>query len=124
MNEVAIAENIQENDIYIFVKIGASSYAFPALNVLEIIKLVELEYPEKMPSYIAGILEYKGKVIHIIDLRSILKIEAAQYDINTHILIIQGKETVYGIITDEISDIKKIDSTIIAPPPYVAENKL
>lgn len=122
MNEVAIAENIQENDIYIFVKIGASSYAFPALNVLEIIKLVELEYPEKMPSYIAGILEYKGKVIHIIDLRSILKIEAAQYDINTHILIIQGKETVYGIITDEISDIKKIDSTIIAPPPYVAEN--
>ncbi len=122
MNEVAIAENIQENDIYIFVKIGASSYAFPALNVLEIIKLVELEYPEKMPSYIAGILEYKGKVIHIIDLRSILKIEAAQYDINTHILIIQGKEAVYGIITDEISDIKKIDSTIIAPPPYVAEN--
>ena len=122
MNEITVADNIQENDIYIFVKIGASSYAFPALNVLEIIKLVELEYPEKMPSYIAGILEYKGKVIHIIDLRSILKIEAAQYDINTHILIIQGKETVYGIITDEISDIKKIDSTIIAPPPYVAEN--
>ena len=107
MNEITVADNIQENDIYIFVKIGASSYAFPALNVLEIIKLVELEYPEKMPSYIAGILEYKGKVIHIIDLRSILKIEAAQYDINTHILIIQGKETVYGIITDEISDIKR-----------------
>ena len=50
MNEVATAENIQENDVYIFVKIGNSSYAFPALNVLEIIKLVELEYPEKKPS--------------------------------------------------------------------------
>ena len=119
-NEVATVENIQENDIYIFVKIGNSSYAFPALNVLEIIKLVELEYPEKMPAYIAGILEYRGKVIHIIDLRSILKIEAAQYGINTHILIIQGKDSIYGIITDEISDIKKIDSKIIAPAPYSA----
>ncbi len=118
MNEVAIAENIQENDIFIFVKIGNSSYAFPALNVLEIIKLVELEYPEKMPSYIAGILEYKGKVIHIIDLRTILKIEATDYDVNTHILIIQGKDSIYGIICDEISDIKKIDTKIIAPPPF------
>ncbi len=122
MNEVATAENIQENDIYIFVKIGNSSYAFPALNVLEIIKLVELEYPEKMPSYIAGILEYKGKVIHIIDLRTILKIDTEEYDVNTHILIIQGKEGVYGIIADEISDIKKIDTTIIAPPPYALGN--
>lgn len=123
MNEVATAKNIQENDIFIFVKIGNSSYAFGALNVLEIIKLVELEYPEKMPSYIAGILEYKGNVIHIIDLRTILKIDVKEYDVNTHILIIQGKESIYGIICDEISDIKKIDTTIIAPPPYAARGE-
>ncbi len=122
MNEVAVADNIQENDIYIFVKIGNSSYAFPALHVLEIIKLVELEYPEKMPYFIAGILEYKEKVIHIVDLRSILKIETKEYDTNTHILIMQGKESNYGIIVDYISDIKKIDATMIAPPPYSSEN--
>ncbi len=122
MNEVAVADNIQENDIYIFVKIGNSSYAFPALNVLEIIKLVELEYPEKMSYFIAGILEYKGQVIHIVDLRSVLKIETKEYDVNTHILIMQGKDGIYGIIADYISDIKKIDTTIIAPPPYTTEN--
>ena len=118
MNEVATAENIQENDVYIFVKIGNSSYAFPALNVLEIIKLVELEYPEKMPSYIAGILDYKGKIINIIDLRTILKIDVKEYDVNTHILIIQSKESIYGIISDEITDIKKIDSAIVSSPSY------
>jgi len=118
MNEVASPKNIQENDVYIFVKIGNSSYAFPALKVLEIIKLVELEYPEKMPSFIAGILEYKGQVIHIIDLRTILKIETKNYDINTHILIIQGKEEAYGIIADKISDIRKINTSAIAAPPY------
>jgi len=123
MNEITVADNIQENDIYIFVKIGNSSYAFPALNVLEIIKLVELEYPEKMPSFIAGILEYKGKVIHIIDLRSVLNIETKEYDVDTHILIMQGKEGVYGIIVDKITDIKRIDTTIIAPPPYSTQNR-
>lgn len=122
MNEVAVAENIQENNIYIFVKIGNSSYAFPALHVLEIIKLVELEYPEKMPAFIAGILEYKGKVIHIIDLRSVLNIETKEYGIDTHILIMQGKESNYGIIADSITDIKRIDTAIIAPPPYSTDN--
>ncbi len=34
--------------------------------------------PEKMPFFVAGILEYKGKVIHIIDLRSVLKIETKE----------------------------------------------
>ncbi len=118
MNEVTVSQSIQENDIYIFTEIGHTSYAFNALSILEIIKLVELEYPEKMPSYVAGILEYRGKIIHIIDLRSILNIETKEYDINTHILIIQGKESIYGIIADSIVDIKKIDSAIIAPPPY------
>lgn len=122
MNEITVPDNIQENDIYIFVKIGNSSYAFPALHVLEIIKLVELEYPEKMPYFVAGILEYKGKVIHIVDLRSVLKIEPKEYDANTHILIMQGKESVYGIIVDYISDIKKIDTSIVAPPPFSTEN--
>ena len=51
MNEITVADNIQENDIYIFVKIGNSSYAFPALHVLEIIKLVELEYQKNARLY-------------------------------------------------------------------------
>lgn len=118
MNELTAPENIQENDVYIFVKIGASSYALKALNVLEIIKLVELEYPEKMPAFIAGILEYKGKIINIIDLRSILKIETKEYDVNTRILIVQRKDSIYGIIADDITDIKRIDSSLIAAPSY------
>ena len=61
MNEITVADNIQENDIYIFVKIGASSYAFPALNVLEIIKLVELEYPEKCPRILQVFLNIRAK---------------------------------------------------------------
>ena len=118
MNEVIASENIQENDIFIFTEIGNTSYAFSALSILEIIKLVELEYPEKMPSYIAGILDYKGKIINIIDLRTILKIDVKEYDVNTHILIIQSKESIYGIISDEITDIKKIDSAIVSSPSY------
>lgn len=118
MNELTAPDNMQENDVYIFVKIGEVSYAFPALCILEIIKLVELEYPEKMPAHIAGVLEYQGKIIHIIDLRTILNIETKDYDINTHILIIKGKDTIYGIIADKVTDIKRIDTNIIATPPH------
>ena len=118
MNELTAPNNIQENDVFIFVKIGEISYAFPALCVLEIIKLVELEYPEKMPAYIAGVLEYQGKIIHIIDLRTIVNIDTKDYVINTHILIIKGKDSIYGIIADKVTDIKRIDTNIIATPPH------
>lgn len=118
MNDITAPDNINENDVFIFAKIGNVPYAFPALSILEIIKLVELEYPEKMPTYVAGILEYRGKIIQIIDLRTILNIEEKNYDTNTHILIIQGKDTVYGIIADSITDIKRIDTSLIVPPPH------
>lgn len=117
MNELTAPDNIQENDVYIFIKTGNASYALPALDVLEIVKLVELEYPEKMPDFVAGLLEYQDKVILVTDLKTILDVETKEYDINTHILIIKGKNTTYGIIADTISDIKKIDTKLIVPPP-------
>lgn len=123
MNEITAPDNIPENNVFIFTNIGNVSYAFPALNILEILKLVELEYPEKMPSYIAGILEYRGKIIQITDLRTILNIEAKNYDINTHILIIQGKDAIYGIIADSITDIKRIDEKLIVSPPHSIESR-
>lgn len=121
MNDITLHnESIKENNIFIFIKIGDNSYAFPALHALEIIKLVELEYPEKLPSFVAGILEYRNQIINIIDLRSILNIETKNYDTNTHILIIQGKDSIYGIIADEIIDIKRIDAEILPPSTYSA----
>ncbi len=56
------------------------------------------------------------------DLRSVLNIETKEYNIDTHILIMQGKDGNYGIIVDKIADIKRIDTAIITPPPYSKEN--
>ena len=64
---------IEEN--YIFFSIGSSNYAFDAGYVVDIIQLVELEYPEAMPAYIVGLFEYNNQLIKIVDLRNILKLD-------------------------------------------------
>ena len=61
---------------YIFFSIGTYNYAFSAKYVLDIMQLVELEYPESMSDFISGLLEYNNKMIKICDISSILQFDS------------------------------------------------
>ncbi len=106
---------------YIFFSVGTFNYAFNARYVLAITQLTELEYPESMPDYIAGLFEYNNSIIKIIDLRHILKIEPENYSINSKIIILKAKNETFGVIIDEIKDIRRINSISFNPPPYDRE---
>ena len=103
---------------YIFFSIGTYNYAFSAKYVLDIMQLVELEYPESMPDFIAGLLEYNNKMIKIIDIRSILKLEATNYSLNSKIVITKTNNDIFGILIDDVKEIRRINTLSLNNPPY------
>lgn len=103
---------------YIFFSIGTYNYAFNAKYVLDIMQLVELEYPESMPDFIVGLLEYNNKMVKIIDIRSILKLEATKYDLNSKIVIVKTKNDTFGILIDDVKEIRRINTLYLNNPPY------
>ena len=110
-----------KEESYIFFSIGTFNYAFSAKYVLDIMQLVELEYPESMPDFITGLLEYNNKIIKIIDIRNILKLEAAPYNLNSKIIIVKTQNDIFGMIIDDVKEIRRINTLNLNVPPYDTE---
>lgn len=102
--------------------LGNSRYAVNTSNVLEIMKLPALDYPQKLPNNIIGLLKYNNFVINIVDIRFYLDIEVTKYTTNNELIIVKTDETIFGIITDKILGIIPLESSNIDTIPFV-DNK-
>ena len=109
----------QKKNTHLYFQIGGSKYAIDSANVLEIMKLPALDYPQKLPNNIIGLLKYNNFVINIIDIRFYLNIEVTPYNTNNELLIVKTDETIFGIITDKVVGIIPFNSAMIDTIPYV-----
>lgn len=114
----------ETNNEFVFFKLGEKSYAIHTSHTIEVLKLPKLEYPQRLPKHIVGILNYNNLTINIIDLRSILGIDNIQYDINHHLMIVSTQEAIFGIIVDKITDIHTILPSDIEVLPYTSSSHL
>ena len=92
----------QKKNTHLYFQIGDNKYAVNSDNVLEIMKLPALDYPQKLPNNIIGLLKYNNFVISVLDVRFYLNTQVTPYSINNELLIIRTDEVIFGIITDII----------------------
>ncbi len=111
-------ENNDANEYYTIIEINEKIYGIKAKNVLEIVKVMELDYLNKMPSCILGIIEYEQAPISVIDLREVFKNKRIVYDLSAKIIILKVDETIVSIICDRVLDIKKLSREKIHNLPY------
>lgn len=111
----------ETNKNYTLIEINARKYAIKTENVLEIVKVVELDYSHQMPSYVLGIIKFEQNPIGVIDLREVFKKERIVYDLSAKIIIIKTNNTYTSIICDKVYDIRKLDLKNIREIPYQQE---
>ena len=114
-------QNTIEEENYTFVEIDSKTYAIQTSNVLEILKIMELDCPNIMPSCILGILKYEQSPVGVIDLREVFKSKRIVYDLSAKLLILKAANQLNAIICDKVIDIKKLDKSKIHPFPYSKE---
>ena len=112
----------QKKNTHLYFKLGENQYAVDSNNVLEIMKLPALDYPQKLPNNIIGLLKYNNFVINVIDIRFYLNIEVSPYGINSELLIVKTDETIFGIVTDKVIGVLPFDSSMVDTIPFV-DNK-
>lgn len=112
----------QKKNTHLYFMLGNNSYAINTSSVLEIMKLPMLDYPQKLPNNIIGLLKYNNFVINVIDIRFYLDMEVSKYSTNNDLLIVKTDETIFGIITDKIIGIVPFESSNIDAIPFV-DNK-
>ena len=77
----------KEEELFIFT-LNGKLYSILPNRILEIIKFIELEIPEKLPKDVAGIIKYGSYFINVVDLKSLFEIETTPYTLDNKILIV------------------------------------
>ncbi len=102
--------------------LGVEEYAFPILVVREIIGLIDVTPLPKTPAYVKGVINLRGRIIPVIELRSRFGLPLAEYTSETCILVVevagQGGESDFqlGVIVDRVREVLVIEPGNIAPP--------
>ena len=113
-------ENIAITEIngnnYTLIEVDNKKYAIETRNVLEIVKVMQLENSYRMPSYILGMIEYDRKPVGVIDLREVFNKERIVYDLSAKIIVIKARDIIVSVICDKICDIKGVFELISFKP--------
>ncbi|EMG38641.1 chemotaxis signal transduction protein [Desulfocurvibacter africanus PCS] len=101
--------------------IGDEEFGVDILKVQEIIRTMEITRVPRAPAFVEGVINLRGKVIPIIDLRKRFGLQARGHDKNTRIIVIEISNMIVGFVVDSVSEVLRIPaSTVEPPPPMVA----
>lgn len=118
--------NTNEEEKYLMFYLNKEHYGIPILKVNEIIGLMEVTPIPRTPDYLKGVINLRGKIIPVLDLRLKFSMVERAYDEQTCIIIVEvniGKtKNIVGIIVDKVAEVVKIyQSDIGIPPQYGQE---
>lgn len=116
----------QENDTdevkkqYMTFRCCEEVYGISLDNVSEIIGLQQYTSVPETEEYIMGLINLRGKIIPVIDVRIRFGREALAYSDRTSVIVIQVKNTILGLIVDGIEGVADIGENEVMPPPSVS----
>lgn len=104
---------------YVIFKLGKEEFGIDIMNVREIVQYQESVKVPNSPSFVEGIINYRGKVIPIVCLKKKFNMEMSLRDANTRIIVINLNDRQIGFLVDEASQTVRIDESNIDPTPDV-----
>ncbi|MBU0486154.1 MAG: chemotaxis protein CheW [Proteobacteria bacterium] len=106
---------------YLTFVLGEEEYGIFILQVREIIGIMEITSVPHTPPYVKGVINLRGRVIPVIDLRLKFAMAAREYDDRTCIIVVevQGREgtIMVGMLVDSVSEVVNVSGTEVEPPP-------
>jgi len=100
-------------------KIGDEEFGVDILRVQEIIRTMEITKVPRAPVFVEGVINLRGKVIPILDLRKRFGLDARDHDKDTRIIVIEMQAMIVGFVVDSVSEVLRIPSNTVEPPPPV-----
>ena len=114
--EVKEAEEFRQ---FISFSVGEEDYGLELLRVKEVIRMRDITWLPKAPSFVKGIINLRGDVIPIIDLRDKFGLESNENTAQTRVIVVELGGRLTGLVVDSASQVVRIPTGQIEPPPPV-----
>jgi purine-binding chemotaxis protein CheW len=102
---------------YLTFALGGQEYGIDILNVLEIKGCAPITPIPNTPAHVKGVMNLRGTIIPVIDLRAKLGMREAEYGAFTVIVVVRVGPKVIGLVVDAVSDVLNIPESDIQPTP-------
>ena len=102
-------------------QVGRETYGVPITSLHEIVRVPEITAVPDAPEYMEGVINLRGKIVSVMDLRKRFGAKNVTADRRNRILVVEYKRRLSGLIVDSASEVLKIASTDIEPPPAVLQ---
>ena len=100
--------------------IGDEEFGVDILQVQEINRMLEVTRVPNAPEYVDGVINLRGKVIPIIDLRRRFGMQRKVHDKHTRIVVVELSGKVVGFVVDAVKEVLRIPRSVTEPPPSIA----
>ncbi|SHJ06150.1 chemotaxis protein CheW [Lutispora thermophila] len=105
------------NNQFVVFELNGEEYGIDILRVKTIEKMTNITRVPKTAPYIKGVINLRGEIVPIIDLREKFNLEKKENDDNTRIIIVYVDDIEVGLIVDSASKVMDIKSDMIEAPP-------
>ncbi|HEY9531966.1 MAG TPA: chemotaxis protein CheW [Burkholderiales bacterium] len=105
---------------YLAFSLGGEEYAVNILQVQEIRAYERVTRIANMPPFIKGVMNLRGAVVPVVDLRVRFNVGAAEYNASTIVIVINIGPRTIGMVVDGVSDVVAIKASELRPAPQIA----
>ncbi|MCI1954995.1 MAG: chemotaxis protein CheW [Oscillospiraceae bacterium] len=102
---------------YLTFYIDDQLYSVPTSRVVEIIRMQPITFMPNVTDYVKGVINLRGKVVPVLDMRLRFHKEEKAYDARTSIIIVENGDMTVGLIVDAVKDVRDVAASQINPAP-------
>ena len=117
MSVAGITETVQ----YLTFKMADEIFAFDVAKVREILELISITKVPQTPEFMRGVINLRGSVVPVIDLRLNFGMQCTENTVNTCIIVVEvdlnGEAIVLGVLADSVQEVVEMEPDLIEPPP-------
>ncbi len=104
-------------DMFLSFRLGEEDYCLEIRHVTEIVGIQKVTEVPDMPSFVKGVVNLRGQVIPVIDMRSRFNMPGRAYDERTCIVVVSLNGSLVGLVVDTVNEVRTIESQNVSPPP-------
>jgi purine-binding chemotaxis protein CheW len=105
--------------LHIAFRVGNASYAVPASDVLHLESYETATHVPGAPSYVAGLVQVRGRLVPVVDLRIRFGLPPIEHTIDRRVVVVQVGTRIAGLVVDSAREVLKIDAAAFEKPPEI-----
>ncbi len=126
MEDITVVDQLEQEDTqkgkYLTFALNNELYGIEIKYVTEIIGIQQIVQVPELPEYFKGIINLRGKIIPVMDVRLRFSKEFKEYNDRTCVIVIDIRDISMGLIVDSVSEVLTISESEIVPPPQVSRS--